>query len=68
LSVEGTSYQEILDEIRRESAEAYLRGSSMSCSEVGYLLGFSEPAAFTRAFKRWRGLTPLEFRRTARRP
>lgn len=65
LQEEGTSYQEILDDVRREAAESYLRGSGLSCSEVGYLLGFSEPAAFTRAFKRWRGTTPLEFRRTS---
>jgi len=63
---EGTSYQEVLDEIRREAAESYLRESRLSCAEVGYLLGFSEPAAFTRAFKRWRSVTPLEWRRGAR--
>ena len=66
LREEGTSYQEVFDDVRREAAESYLRGSSLSCSEVGYLLGFSEPAAFTRAFKRWRGATPLEWRRESR--
>jgi AraC-like DNA-binding protein len=63
LGEEGTSYQEVLDDVRRETAESYLRGSGLSCAEVGYLLGFSEPAAFTRAFKRWRGVTPLDWRR-----
>jgi AraC-like DNA-binding protein len=67
LKEEGTSYQEVLDEVRREAAQRYLGSSALSCSEMGYLLGFSEPAAFTRALKRWRGTTPIEFRRTARR-
>ena len=79
LEEEGTSYQELLDEVRGAAAESYLSDSTLSCAEVGYLLGFSEPAAFHRAFKRWRGVTPLDFRkgrslrtpralRTSRRP
>ncbi len=68
LGEEGTSFQEVLDEVRSEAAERYLADSSLSCAEVGYLLGFSEPAAFHRAFKRWRRVTPREYRsRKARR-
>jgi AraC-like DNA-binding protein len=63
LAEEGSSYQEILAETRREAAERFLTGSALSVAEVGYLLGYSEPAAFHRAFKRWRGVTPLEYRR-----
>jgi AraC-like DNA-binding protein len=66
LSEEGVSYQEVLDGVRRESAERYLADSRLSAGEVGYLLGFSEPAAFHRAFKRWTGSTPLDFRRSRR--
>jgi AraC-like DNA-binding protein len=62
LEEEGTTFQEVLDEVRSEAAEGYLADSSISCAEIGYLLGFSEPAAFHRAFRRWRGVTPREYR------
>jgi len=70
LAEEGLSYQDVLDGARRESAEQYLADSRLSVGEVGYLLGFSEPAAFHRAFRRWNGMTPLDFRRarSSRRP
>src|SRR5262249_45047011 len=41
LSDEGTSYQEVLDDVRRQAAESYLATPALSCAEVGYLLGFS---------------------------
>jgi AraC-like DNA-binding protein len=66
LAHEGSSYQDILAETRREAAERFLGESALSVAEVGYLLGYSEPAAFHRAFKRWHGVTPVEFRRGAR--
>jgi AraC-like DNA-binding protein len=66
LAAEGTSFQEVLDGGRRETAESALASSGLSCAEIGYLLGFSEPAAFHRAFKRWTGRTPLAFRREPR--
>jgi AraC-like DNA-binding protein len=66
LADEGSSYQEILGETRREAAERFLAESALSVAEVGYLLGYSEPAAFHRAFKRWHGVTPVEFRRRGR--
>jgi AraC-like DNA-binding protein len=62
LGARGTTYQEVLDATRREAAGRYLVDRVLSVSEVGYLLGYSEPAAFHRAFKRWHGSTPLEFR------
>ena len=62
LSVAGTSYQELLDSTRRQVATHYLQDDSLSIGEVGYLLGYSEPSAFHRAFKRWIGITPHEFR------
>ena len=68
LADDGTSYQELLDETRRDAAERFLADSSLSVGEVGHLLGYSEPAAFHRAFKRWRGTTPLDFRRARRVP
>jgi AraC-like DNA-binding protein len=62
LEEEGTSFAELLDELRRGTAQAYLADPQVSIGEVSYLLGFSEQSAFQRAFKRWTGLTPRGFR------
>jgi AraC-like DNA-binding protein len=62
LSAAGTSYQEVLDSTRRDGASRYLDDRTLSIGEVAYLLGYSEPAAFHRAFRRWNGTTPQEFR------
>jgi AraC-like DNA-binding protein len=62
----GASYQGLLDETRREAAERYLTESSLSIAEVAYLLGYSEPSAFHRAFKRWFGRSPQGFRERLR--
>jgi AraC-like DNA-binding protein len=64
LKEEGTSHQELLEEMRRELSERYLREPRMAICEVAYLLGFSEPSAFHRAFRRWTGTTPARFRQT----
>ncbi len=60
----GTSHNELLDQMRRSLAMRYLREREMAICEVAYLLGFSEPSSFHRAFKRWTGVTPKEFRAT----
>ena len=62
LSGEGTSYRDVLAEVRCELAVGYLR-SGCSVTETTYLLGFSETAAFSRAFKRWTGRAPSDARR-----
>jgi len=62
LHADGRSYQELLDEARREAALRHLRASSLAISEIAYLLGYSEPSAFHRAFRRWTGRTPSELR------
>jgi AraC-like DNA-binding protein len=64
LSALGTSHQELLDEMRKDLALRYLREPEMAVCEVAYLLGFSESSAFHRAFKRWTGTTPNDFRRS----
>jgi AraC-like DNA-binding protein len=51
---------------RREAAERYLSESALSIAELAYLLGYSEPSAFHRAFKRWFGRSPLAFRERLR--
>jgi AraC-like DNA-binding protein len=66
LKDEGTVFQAVRDEMRRDPADHYL-GQGMSFAEISFLLGFSEPSAFFRAFKRWTGLTPLERRGTLER-
>ncbi|MCY0989220.1 AraC family transcriptional regulator [Nannocystis sp. ILAH1] len=63
LQSEGTSFQQLLAELRCELARGYLGDRRLSISEVAYLLGFSEPSAFHRAFKRWTGHSPQAWRR-----
>jgi AraC-like DNA-binding protein len=54
----GTSYSQLLETVRRELAEQYVLDPSRSLSEISFLLGFSEPSAFSRAFRRWTGQAP----------
>jgi AraC-like DNA-binding protein len=62
LREEGTSHQDLLDEVRSELSRRYLLEPELAICEVAYLLGFSEPSAFHRAFRRWTGVTPKAFR------
>lgn len=62
LAAERLSYQKVLDDWRKAAAERHLTASALSIGEIAYLLGFSEPAPFHRAFKRWYGMTPQTFR------
>lgn len=62
LSDEGTSHNGLLEQLRRDLSERFLRQATMSISEAAFMLGFSEPSAFHRAFKRWNGCTPAQFR------
>jgi AraC-like DNA-binding protein len=68
LAAENYSYKRALDEIRAELARAYLSTKTASLSEVTYLLGYSDASTFNRAFRRWTGLTPLEYRRRTSAP
>lgn len=65
LADEGVTFDGLLDELRHELALRYLANASTAIGEVAYLLGYSEPSAFHRAFKRWTGLTPAEARSKA---
>ena len=60
----GKSYQQVLDETRKELSEQYMQQQQRSISEVAYLLGFSDCSNFSRAFKRWTGVSPSQFRST----
>lgn len=61
---EGTTHAELLDELRRGLAEDYLQRSGLGTEDLAVMLGFSDSRAFRRAFKRWTGTSPAEFRRT----
>ena len=61
LKDDGTSFQTVREDVRRELAKRYL-DDRLAISEISFLLGFSEPSAFFRAFKRWTGMTPIEAR------
>lgn len=59
---EKTSFSLIYNSVRQEMANEYIQDSQMSMSEIAYLLGFSEQANFTRAYRRWYGTSPSEAR------
>lgn len=60
-----TSYAKILAEARRDLACEHLREQRFSVTEIAFLLGFEDTSAFSRAFRRWTGVTPTAFRRSA---
>lgn len=62
LELQGTTYQDILDQTRRDLAINYMNNQHTSISEITYLLGFSDTSNFGRAFKRWTGQSPSQFR------
>lgn len=63
LADERTSFRELLDDVRRDLAIAHLKDPVTGMAQIALLLGFSEPSAFHRSFKRWTGSTPSQFRR-----
>lgn len=62
LSEESTSYREIVDEVRKGLALSHLSRPGSTATDVAFLLGFSEPSAFTRAFRRWTGASPSQYK------
>jgi AraC-like DNA-binding protein len=62
LKAEGTTFEELLEAKRRQLAIRYLAHDRLAVKAAAYRLGFSDPAAFSRAFKRWTGSSPSEFR------
>jgi AraC-like DNA-binding protein len=65
LDEQGITFKALVDQTRAELAREYLERSLHSIGEIAYLLGFSEPSAFHRAFKRWTGLSPQRYRARA---
>ncbi|HEY9658581.1 MAG TPA: AraC family transcriptional regulator ligand-binding domain-containing protein, partial [Allocoleopsis sp.] len=64
LQAEGTSFQKLLDQTRQELALRHLENPTFSIHDIAFLLGFSAPSAFNRAFKRWTGKPPRDYRLT----
>jgi AraC-like DNA-binding protein len=62
LRAQGTNFGMLSDEVRVCLARQYLGDRVLTIAEIAYLLGFSEPSAFTRAFRRWTGTSPQRFR------
>lgn len=63
LQEEGTSYAGVLDDVRREIASTLIADPTLTLSEIAYLQGYADPSAFYRAFERWHGCSPGEYRR-----
>ena len=61
LKAEGITYEQLLDGLRHRLALRFLR-EGLSVKDAAYRLGFSDPAAFSRAFKRWTGTSPSDMR------
>lgn len=59
----GVDYKKLTDDTRRRFATNYLKDRKNTLTEIAFLLGYSEVSAFNRAFKRWTGSTPLDYRR-----
>lgn len=63
LAATGASFSKLVDDVRRELALKYIGDAALSIGEIGYLLHFSEPTSFYRAFKRWTGEGPAQYRK-----
>ena len=66
LRLEGSSFKELLANVRKEIAIYHLSRNILSITQISYALGFSEPSVFHRSFKKWVGITPADYRRRKR--
>lgn len=62
LAEANTTYLQLVDDTRRDLALRYIEDPRRSVTDITFSLGFSQPSAFTRAFKRWTGLSPIHYR------
>jgi AraC-like DNA-binding protein len=63
----NTSYQSILDDVRKTVSRDFLRNSSMSVARISWRLGFQDPSNFSRAFRNWYGMSPQQYRKQSAR-
>ena len=63
LAAEGTTFKEIKNQVRRDTALHFLGKQGLSIEEIAHRAGFSESSAFIRAFKGWTGITPYTYRK-----
>jgi AraC-like DNA-binding protein len=63
LAEQDTNFQDLLSNIRQSLALDYMGQSRLSITEISFLLGFSDTSSFTRAFRRWTGKSPRDYRR-----
>ena len=63
LKEESTSFQEILDDVRKESAIHLLGKKDVLLIDIAFMLGYSEQSSFNHAFKKWTGKTPRQYRK-----
>jgi len=64
LQKEETTFKQILVQLRKETAMAYLKDPDISICDIALLLGFSEQSAFNHAFKRWTGISPGKYKQS----
>ena len=68
LKAEGTTFEALVERARRRLALRFIRDEGLTVKEAAWRLGFAEPSAFSRAFKRWTGKSPAAMRRKVRHP
>jgi AraC-like DNA-binding protein len=68
LADEGTTYEEVVDQLRQTLALQYIKDRGMSISQIAWLLGYEGPTSFNHAFKRWTGRSPFAARNEERLP
>ncbi|RQW61102.1 helix-turn-helix transcriptional regulator [Vibrio viridaestus] len=62
LRAEGITFRQLVERVRCDMAKQYLQQSHIPITEMGLMLGYSETSAFSRAFRRWFGISPSRFR------
>ena len=62
LTIEKTTYEQLVDDCRRDLAEDLIKTTNFKIEEISTQLGYSEVSAFSRAFKRWKSISPRSFR------
>lgn len=68
LQEEDANFQNLVDQVRLERAREFLTGTSMNLNQIADVLGYADAANFTRAFKRWTGISPSHYRVVEQRP